>query len=79
MTAARISQTSSGNLNLNSASKCANSASERPGCTSMPELWSWVITLSSTEENENNPLRSRKEEEDEDVVARVNNRHRPDT
>ncbi|WJX11031.1 hypothetical protein P8452_01689 [Trifolium repens] len=78
MTASRISRRSGGKVNLNSASKRVNSVSERPGCTSTPELCLGYDFMSTTEESENNPLRSRKEEEDEDVVVRANNQNRPD-
>lgn len=77
MPAARIARRSGGKTKLNSASARANSASERPGWTSTPELWSWVMTLSTTEENENKPLRSEEEEDEEDEAARADKRRRP--
>lgn len=56
--AARMARRSGGNAKPKSASVRANSASERPGWTGMPELRRWVMTLLARDENENRPLRS---------------------
>lgn len=80
MPAARTARRSGGKTNPNSASARANSASERPCCTSMPEFRSWVITLSTTEENETTPFRTgtgSDDDEEEDEAARADNRRRP--
>lgn len=46
----------------------------------MPEFRSWVITLSTTEENETTPFRTgtgSDDDEEEDEAARADNRRRP--
>ncbi|KAJ1430767.1 hypothetical protein SESBI_07597 [Sesbania bispinosa] len=47
----RTAWRSIGNMNPNSASARENSVLERLGFTSIPKLWSWVMTFSTIEEN----------------------------
>lgn len=53
----RTARRSGGKAKLNSASTRANSASERPGLTGMPELRRWQMTFSEMEEKERRPSR----------------------
>lgn len=62
---------SSGNINPNSASTCANSASERARYTCMPKSQRWFMTLFAKEVNETTSLQIRT---DGAVVAWANNR-----
>lgn len=56
--AVSIALRSGGKMKPNSASKRANSGSERPGWTCIPELRRLVMILSAIGENERRPLRA---------------------
>lgn len=55
--AERMALRSGGNANPNSTSARANSDSDRPGWTWIPELLRWDVTFSAKEENERRPFR----------------------
>lgn len=77
--AERTARRSGGNAKPNSASERANSASERPGWTWMPEFRRWVKTLSAREENERRPFRAGSEAVADGAAARAERRRRPAT
>ena len=77
--AERTARRSGGNAKPNSASERANSASERPGWTWMPEFRRWVKTLSAREENERRPFRAGSDAVADGAAARAERRRRPAT
>ena len=77
--AERTARRSGGNAKPNSASERANSASERPGWTWIPEFRRWVKTLSAREENERRPFRAGSEAVADGAAARAESRRRPAT
>ena len=77
--AERTARRSGGNAKPNSASERANSASERPGWTWIPEFRRWVKTLSAREENERRPFRAGSEAVADGAAARAERRRRPAT
>ena len=77
--AERTARRSGGNAKPNSASERANSASERPGWTWIPEFRRWVKTLSAREEKERRPLRAGSEAVADGAAARAESRRRPAT
>lgn len=77
--AERTARRSGGNAKPNSASERANSASERPGWTWIPEFRRWVKTLSAREENERRPFRAGSDAVADGAAARAERRRRPAT
>lgn len=75
--AERMARRSGGKTKPNSASALANSASDRPGWTRMPEFFRWVMTLSANEEKETRPLRTGSDVAVVGAAARADKRRKP--
>ncbi|MFS7962761.1 hypothetical protein Hanom_Chr09g00847111 [Helianthus anomalus] len=74
--AERMALRSGGNANPNSASALANSLSDNPGWTSIPEFFKWVKTLLDKDVKERRLLRGGSGVDGDDVAALAERRRR---